>query len=56
MLAMSCLTGLAAGGSTLIACEQTKRRCLTIELDPDYCQVIIKRWEELTGQKAKVLS
>jgi DNA modification methylase len=48
--------GFGGSGSTLIACEQTKRRCLTIEIDPDYCHVIIKRWEKLTGQKAKVLS
>lgn len=40
-------------GSTLIACEQTKRKCVTIEKDPAYCQVIIKRWEQLTNLKAK---
>ena len=39
-------------GSTLIACEQTKRRCYGIELSPDYCQVIINRFEKLTGIKA----
>lgn len=39
-------------GTTLIACEQTKRRCYTMELDPKYCDVIIKRWETLTGKKA----
>lgn len=39
-------------GSTLIAAEQTGRRCLTCELDPRYCDVIVKRWENLTGQKA----
>lgn len=39
-------------GSTLIACEQTKRKCYTMELDPKYCEVIIKRWETLTGKKA----
>lgn len=39
-------------GSTLIACEQTKRKCLMIELSPDYCQVIIDRWEKLTGLNA----
>lgn len=39
-------------GSTLIACEQTGRRCYTMELDPKYCDVIIKRWEQLTGEKA----
>ncbi len=40
-------------GSTLIACEQTKRRCFMVELEPHYCGVIIKRWEKLTGQVAQ---
>jgi DNA modification methylase len=40
-------------GSTLMACEQTKRKCLMIELSPDYCQVIIERWEKLTNQESK---
>lgn len=39
-------------GSTLIAAEQIKRRCYTMELDPKYCDVIVKRWELLTGEKA----
>lgn len=39
-------------GSTMIACEQTGRQCRMMELDPHYCDVIIKRWENLTGQKA----
>lgn len=39
-------------GSTLIACEKTKRKCYMMELDPHYCSVIIKRWEKYTGQKA----
>ena len=39
-------------GSTLIACEQTDRKCYMMELDPHYCDVIIKRWEEFTEQKA----
>lgn len=39
-------------GSTLIACEQTGRICYGIELDEHYCDVTIKRWEDLTGQKA----
>ena len=39
-------------GSTLIACEQTGRRCFICELDPHYCDIIIKRWEDLTGQTA----
>lgn len=39
-------------GSTLIACEQLNRVCYMLELDPKYCDVIIKRWETLTGEKA----
>lgn len=39
-------------GSTLIACEQLNRNCYMMELDPYYCQVIINRWEQYTGQKA----
>lgn len=39
-------------GSTLIACEQLNRRCYTMELDEHYCDVIITRWENLTGKKA----
>ena len=48
--------GFAGSGSTLMACEQTKRRCLAVEIDPDYCQVIVARWEKLSGQKGKVLN
>jgi len=40
-------------GTTLIACEKTERKCYMMELDPRYCDVIIERWEELTGKKAK---
>lgn len=39
-------------GSTLIACEQLNRKCYGMELDPHYCDVIIKRWEDFTGKKA----
>jgi site-specific DNA-methyltransferase (adenine-specific) len=39
-------------GSTLIACEKLKRKCRMIELDPKYCDVIIDRWERLTGLTA----
>jgi len=42
-------------GSTLIACEQTNRICYGMELDPGYIDVIIQRWENYTGQKAKKL-
>jgi DNA modification methylase len=39
-------------GSTLIACEKTGRKAYLMELDPKYCDVIVKRWEEATGKKA----
>lgn len=42
-------------GSTLIACEQLKRKCYMCELDPHYCDVILKRWENLTGQTAVLI-
>lgn len=39
-------------GSTLIACEQTGRICRGVEIDPHYCDVVVKRWETYTGKKA----
>lgn len=43
-------------GSTLIACEKTGRKARLMELDPKYCDVIVKRWEEFTGKTAKLLN
>lgn len=40
-------------GSTLIACEQLNRKCYMMELEPNYVDVIIERWENFTGKKAK---
>lgn len=42
-------------GTTMIACEQLNRKCYMMELDPHYCDVIIDRWETMTGQKAVLL-
>ena len=42
-------------GSTLIACEQLKRSCYCMEIDPKYIDVIIQRWENLTGKKAELI-
>lgn len=39
-------------GTTLIAAEETKRKCYMMEIDPHYCDVIIARWEKLTGKEA----
>lgn len=39
-------------GSTLMACEQTKRKCLMMEIDEHYCDIIIERWENYTKKKS----
>ena len=54
--AKSVLDLFLGSGSTLIACEKTKRRCFGMEIDPHYCDVIIARWEKFTGKKAELLS
>jgi len=43
----------AGSGSLLLAAEQTDRKAYCMELDPQYCQVIINRWEDLTGKNAE---
>ena len=43
-------------GSTIITCEQLNRKCYTMEYDPKYVDVIIKRWEQFTGKKAELLN
>jgi DNA modification methylase len=50
-IVLDCFLG---SGSTLIACEKLKRICYGMELDPKYCDVIIKRWENFTGKKAEL--
>ena len=42
-------------GSTLIAAEKTNRKCYGMEIDPHYCDVIIKRWEDFTGNKSELI-
>lgn len=44
--------GFLGSGSTLIAAHQIGRRCYGFEIDPKYCDVIVKRWETLTGERA----
>ena len=46
------LDTFGGSGTTIIACEQLGRRCDMMELDPHYCDVIIARWEKLTGKEA----
>lgn len=43
-------------GSTLLGSEKLDKKCFTMELDPKYCDVIIKRWEDFTGKKAELVS
>jgi hypothetical protein len=42
----------SGSGTTLIACEQLGRKCRAMEIEPRYCDVAIRRWEEFTGKKA----
>ena len=44
--------GFLGSGTCLLSCEQTKRRCIGIELDPEYVNTVIQRFEKLTGIKA----
>jgi DNA modification methylase len=46
----------AGGGSQMVACEALKRRIFMVELEPRFCDVIIKRYELLTNNKAKLIS
>lgn len=43
-------------GTTMIACDQLGRKCYMMELEPTYCDVIIDRWEQYTGQKAVLIN
>ncbi len=52
-IVLDCFGG---SGSTLIACEQIDRQCYMIEYEAHYCDVIIKRWETLTGEKAVLIN
>jgi len=48
------LDPFGGSGSTLIACEKTTRQARLIELEPKYCDVIIRRWQEFTGKEASL--
>ncbi len=49
------LDGFGGSGSTLIACEKNNRKARLMELDPKFCDVIVKRWEDYTGNKAQLI-
>ena len=42
-------------GTTLIACEKSRRQARLIELEPKYCDVIVRRWQEFTGEKRSLI-
>ena len=48
--------GFLGSGSTLIAAEKLQRKCYGMELDAKYCDVIIERWEQFTGNKAEKIN
>jgi DNA modification methylase len=50
------LDPFGGSGSTLIAAEQTNRKCRMVELDPQYCDVILERWEKFTGKTAELVT
>ena len=53
---MIVMDAFCGSGTTIIAAEQTNRKARCMELDPHYCDVIIQRWENLTGEKAVLLN
>ena len=52
----SILDTFGGTGTTMIAAEKLSRKCYLMELDPKYCDVIVKRWEDFTGKKAELLN
>ena len=53
---MIVLDAFCGSGTTIIAAEETGRKARCMELDPHYCDVIVERWETLTGKKAVLLN
>jgi DNA modification methylase len=47
-----CIDGFGGSGTLILAAERTRRRARVIELEPKYCDVAVRRWEEMTGRKA----
>lgn len=54
--AQNILDLFGGSGSALVACERAGKKCFMMELSPKYCDVIIARWEKLTGKKAELLN
>lgn len=53
--AKSVIDPFCGTGTTLVVCEELNRKCYGMELDPKYCDVIVKRWEDFTGKKAELV-
>ena len=53
MQAETVLDPFLGSGTTLVAAEQLGRKCYGMEISPAYCDVIVKRWETLTGKQAQ---
>jgi DNA modification methylase len=49
-----CYEPFSGSGSQIIAAERLHRRCFAIEIEPVFCDVAVKRWEDFTGHKAKL--
>lgn len=49
-----CYDPFIGSGTSLIACEQLGRRCFGMEIEPKYCDVAVRRWEEFTGREAQL--
>ena len=47
-----CVEPFGGSGSTLMGAEKTGRICYTMELKPEYCDIIVKRWQDYTGKQA----
>jgi len=48
-----CYEPFCGSGSQVIAAEKLNRRCFAMEIEPVFCDVTVKRWEEFTGKKAR---
>lgn len=51
-----CYEPFAGTGPTLLAAERNKRRCYTMELSPEYCDIVVDRWQKMTGKRARLES
>lgn len=47
--------GFVGSGTCILACEQTKRRCIAVDVDLEYCLTTIRRWEQLSNRKAEMV-